>query len=116
MISRTSTPASAGRSSRPIVRLAHRSFDLLAGEQHEHVLEVRRAALALGRVAVRALDAEHRHRRAGAARVEARGARLGLDLGEPRRRPVDLDRLAARRARRPARRGGPVGDGLALRT
>ena len=40
---------------------------------------------------------------------------VGLDLAQPRRRPVDLERLAARRARRRARSGGPVGDRPAVR-
>ena len=84
--SRTSTPVIAGRSSRPRrgVRgvAASPSVDLLAGEQDEHVLEVRRAPLAVGRRAVGALDAEHRDARAGAARPEAGGAGRGLDLGE----------------------------------
>ena len=71
-------------------------------------------ALAFGHVAVGALDAEHADRSAGAAGVVARGARLGLGLGEPRRRPVDLDRLAAdvlahELGRRPARDRGALG-------
>ena len=38
--------------------------------------------------------------------------RLGLDLGEPRRRPVDLERLAARRARATRSAGGPAATAL----
>ena len=49
------------------------SGHLLSGEQDEDVLEVRRAALALGAVAVEVLGAQDRHARAGAARRPAAG-------------------------------------------
>ena len=71
------------------------SVDLLPGQEDEHVLEVRRAPLALGRVAVGAVEPST------ATLVPVRRVRqpgrggLRLDLGEPGRRPVDLDRLAA---------------------
>ncbi len=52
-------------------------------------------------------------RRAGAARLQARVARLALDLGQLRRRAVDLDRLGARvLGDELARRAG--GDGAAV--
>ena len=100
MTSRTSTPISAGRSSRPSrVRgargggRAHSASSPVSSTNRSSRFAGRRSPS--GMCAVRALDAEHAHRRAGAARVVARRARLGLGLGEPRRRPVDLDRLAA---------------------
>ena len=109
MTSRTSTPVSAGRSSRP--RRWRRSRDLLPGQQHEDVLEVRRAALALGRVAVGVAGSQTR--RAGAARAAGRRrCALALDLGQlapAARRPRPPRRP---RARRPASRGGPVATAL----
>src|SRR4051812_26950764 len=104
MISRTSTPARAGRSSRPSL-----SGNFLSREQDEDVLEVRRAPLAL--VAVRVEDADGG---AGAAGALAVGVRVAFDLLQLRRWAVDLDRLAAgvlgdQRLRR------STGDGLAVR-
>src|SRR4051812_14207937 len=109
MISRTSTPIRAGRSRRPIRSLMRLlrvrgagpspasfesdvSCDLFPGQQDEDVLEVRRPALAVGGAAV---DAQDGHRRTGAAGLQARFARLALDLGQLRRRAIDLDRLRA---------------------
>src|SRR4051794_17758329 len=101
MTSRTSTPIRAGRSRRPM----RGSGNFLTGQQHEDVLEVRRAPLPL--VAVGVEDAD---RGAGAAGAVAAGLRLALDLLQTRRRSVDLDRLGAgvlgdQRARRAAGHG-----------
>src|SRR4051794_30311954 len=87
MISRTSTPASDERSSRPI----RRSGNFLSRQQHEDVLEVRGPALALV-----AVGAEDRDARARPARAVACLVRLALALQQPRRRPVALDRLGTR--------------------
>src|SRR5206468_2413909 len=72
-------------------------LDLLAREQHEHVLEVRRPALALERMAV-LVDAENRDARPRAACAQTRLCGLGLHLGEPRGRAVDLEHFPARAA------------------
>src|SRR3954471_14494469 len=69
------------------------SADLLSSQQDEDVLQVGDTALALD-VEV-AVAAEDRDRGAGAARAPAARARDVLDLGQPRRRAVDLDGLAA---------------------
>src|SRR4051812_49355905 len=133
MTSRTSTPASAGRSRRPrrrrrtvaalmrLLRMAAPipttgsnetgwSCDFLPGQQHEHVLEVGGPALALGGVAV---EAQQRDRGTGAAGREARGLRLLLHLAQPCGRAVDLDRLAPRVLDHEIRRA-PGGDRLAV--
>src|SRR5690349_2647749 len=98
MTSRTSTPASAGRSRRPSRRRRGRaravmrllrvrataqpsrskrsvwSCDFLAGQEDEDVLEVRGAALAVGRAAVGGVvEAQDRDRRAGAAGAHPAG-------------------------------------------
>ena len=118
MISRTSTPASAGRSSRPMARSrgggrgAHATSSPVSSTNRSSRFAGRRSPSGTSPFA--RSTPSTRHRRAGAARVEARGARLGLGLGQPRGRAVDLDRLAARRARPRARTGGPVGDRLAV--
>src|SRR6266576_5440980 len=70
------------------------SFDLLAGQEHEDVLQVGRTPLALEGMAVR-VDAEDRDARPGAAGAQTRLGCLGLDLGEARGRAVDLEHLAA---------------------
>src|SRR4029079_4158070 len=96
-------PGGAGaapRSSRSRLPLRH----FLPGQKHEDVLEVRRAALAVGDLA--AVQAEDRHARAGPPGALAAVDRRGLDLREARWRPVDLDSLPARvlgdeRGRRP---------------
>ena len=115
MTSRISTPVIAGgsrrRSRRRRRRLSRptRSFDLLAGQQHEHVLEVgRRARSPSGSVAVGASARRIATARArcGASRCRPLGAPR-LDLGEPRRRSVDLDAPRGPRARARARAGGP---------
>src|SRR5690349_20411995 len=111
MTSRTSTPASAGRSRRrrrgSITRLLRvrppapaamsnpsvPSSDLFPGQQYEHVLEVRGPAMAVRHVPV---EAEDRDARARAPGGEAGGVRLGLDLGQPLRRSVDLHGLSSR--------------------
>src|SRR6185437_885411 len=68
------------------------STDLLAGQEHEHVFEVRRPRLAVEAVG----GAEHCDARAGTARAQSALARLAFYLGEPRRRAVHLEHLAAR--------------------
>src|SRR3954452_6772518 len=128
MTSRTSTPASAGRSRRrrrvslrvrapttatastpsalitrllrvrapiraTVSTLSASSRDLFPGQEHEHVLEVRRPPVPRRRVAV---DAQDRHARAGPPRRQPRRPRLGLDLHQPLGRAVDLHRLPAR--------------------
>ena len=105
MTSRTSTPVERGALQAAEVACGRRgSRDLLPGEQHEHVLEVGRAALALRRVAVGALDAEHARRtcRCGACGSPRRAPRASTSASRARR-PVDLDRVAA----------GVLGDQLA---
>src|SRR4051812_42029273 len=112
MTSRTSTPASAGRSRRPSrrrrtvaalmrpLRVAVPtltmgsnetgwSCDFFTCQEHEHVLEIGRAPLALGRIAV---EAQQRHGGSGAAGGKTGGLRLLLHLAQPRGRAVDLDR------------------------
>ena len=86
------------------------SGNFLSRQQHEDVLEVRRAALALVAVGV-----EDRDARAGAAGAVGRwpGPRARPPAAWPAaRRPRPPQ---ARRARRSASRGVPVGDGLAVR-
>ena len=89
--SRTSTPVIAGRSSRPSRGRSRSagSFDLLAGQQDEDVLEVRRAPLALEAAPVR--------RRCRGSRCSCR---CGGCAGRPRR-PPPAPRRAARAGRRP---------------
>ena len=120
MTSRTSTPSSAGRSSRP--RCAGRT----AGAATQAISSPVSSTKTSSRFAGAALAVERAgrrwRRRAAAARPRCRCAacagpaagRLALDLGEPRRRPVDLERLAPGvLAHQLVRRAG--GDGLAVR-
>src|SRR3954454_10539341 len=86
MTSRTSTPLSAERPKRPTW-----SVNFLTREQHEDVLQVGGAALALIAVGV-----HHADRGPGAARPVAGRLGFALDLEQARRRTVDLDRLKTR--------------------
>ena len=89
MISRISTPSSAGRSSRPTWP-AHAISSPVSRTKTSSRFAGRRSP-----PGAFAVEPQHGDRRAGAPRRQARGLRLGLDLRQLLRRSVDLDRLAA---------------------
>ena len=115
MISRASTPASAGRSMRRS-RLAGRERGLGAHEISSPVSRTNTSSRLAGRRSPSGASPLRRSSgdgRAGAPRGQAGRLRLGLHRGQPARRPVDLDRLLARMlgdqvARRSLRHGAAV--------
>ena len=107
MISRTSTPASAGRSRRPSLRPQAISSPVSSTKTSSRLVGRRSPSWPL------AFEDSRSTCRCGACAGPA-ALRLALDLVQPRRRPVDLDRLGARvLGDQLARRAG--GDRLAVR-